>query len=79
VNPAHLFLGTQQDNVRDMIAKGRGVYRARGSRPRLKADQVAEIRAADVSERGAKAALARAYGVTPQAIRLIRSGERHKT
>lgn len=41
INPKHLFLGTKEDNSRDMAAKGRS-----GGRPsKLTPDQVREIRA----------------------------------
>jgi hypothetical protein len=36
VNPEHLFLGTQADNVRDMVAKGRGRNPIGESHPRSK-------------------------------------------
>lgn len=46
VNPAHLFLGTQKDNIADMIAKGRD-NRPRGERAgtaKLTAEKVRAIR-----------------------------------
>lgn len=51
VNPEHLSVGTDLDNVRDMIAKGRANYggRVNGERvntARLTADQVRDIRMA---------------------------------
>lgn len=46
VNPQHMFLGTQQDNVKDMDQKGRRnpVRGERGGRARLTEAQVIEIR-----------------------------------
>lgn len=46
-NPDHLFAGTQQDNIDDMISKGRGAKQGRGeksARWKLTDKQVEEIR-----------------------------------
>lgn len=70
VNPAHLFLGTPLDNVRDRQAKGRQA-RQRGSRcgtAKLKAAQVRAIRAS----RTTQATLAARYGVSQALISKIR-------
>lgn len=47
INPAHLFVGTQLDNIRDMIAKGRKVVRSgeRHWNAKLSKEKVVEIRA----------------------------------
>lgn len=45
VNPDHLFLGTQKDNIQDMLNKGRWLFR-RGNlkKPGMTVDQVEKIR-----------------------------------
>jgi len=77
VNPDHLFLGTQADNIADKLAKGR---QARGERlhsSKLKVVQVIEIKR--LLAAGAKnRTLARQFDVTPTAIRAIAAGRAWK-
>lgn len=72
VNPAHLFLGTQKDNVQDSVRKGR-FYTAKGEKrwnAKLIAEDVLRIREAFLF--GAKVKdLAAVYGVGVQNIRKI--------
>ena len=78
VNPQHLFLGTQADNLEDMTMKGR---RARGEHQgaaKLTQEQVQEIREryqAHSSEFGSTA-LGRRYGVSHSIILGIVKGQR---
>jgi hypothetical protein len=82
VNPEHLFLGTQQDNIRDMGAKGRNgaVPGERNGNATLTAEDVRSIRARwAAGER--QAAIGREFGVNRQAIWKIvhRAKWRHVT
>lgn len=73
VNPAHLTIGTAQDNLSDMAAKGRGVTaatRARGERhasAKLTETDVLAIR----SDPRSQDAIASEYGVGQSAISRI--------
>lgn len=84
VNPAHLFLGTQTDNMRDMAAKGRGVSVPRfgeaNSRSRLTSEQVREIRAAYAGGGLTMKAIAKVYGVAAMTIQRViaRTSWRHQ-
>ena len=72
VNPDHLFLGTQADNVQDCENKGRGVHPVgeKHARSKLTSAQVVTIR--EKREAGDScAALAREYKVSPAAIYMI--------
>ena len=74
-NPAHLFLGTAQDNTQDMVNKGRHKYIShygeKHGKSKLTAEQVAEIRRRYSGKYGEKAALAREYAVSPSQIGII--------
>jgi hypothetical protein len=44
VNPKHLFLGTQDDNMKDMSAKGRSVRGEKNRKAKITAEQARTIR-----------------------------------
>lgn len=75
VNPQHLFLGTQKDNLQDAARKGR-VWRARGKNNGGTVwtnKQLLEIYRRYIVGGISQAQLAREYGVKPSAIyRVIR-------
>lgn len=72
VNPDHLFLGTQKDNVDDMVAKGRhgltGAKGVRNAQSKLTDGAVRLIR--DSGDADAK--LAEQFGVHSETIRRVR-------
>lgn len=72
VNPDHLFLGTQKQNVHDMLSKGRGFKGA--CKLKIKREQVLEIR----SLKGlgmTHSKIAAMFGVSRPTISLIMSGK----
>jgi len=79
VNPAHLVLGTQADNMRDLAERGRGhvPHKTRGelnAQSKLTADQVREIRASTETRKQIAARL----GVSPSTIGAVRQGRNWK-
>lgn len=75
INPEHLRLGTQADNMQDMKLKGRQ-YRPVGEKnPHCKLDEqsVREIR--DLKGKQSQASIGKLYGVSQRTISLIHRGE----
>lgn len=70
VNPAHLFLGTNDDNMKDMVAKGRqrGVSGERNHLAKLTADDVQKIRYLRASLSLSLRKLAREFNVNHRTI-----------
>lgn len=71
VNPAHLFLGSHQDNMSDMAAKRRSARRERHGMSKLSAASVAAIRQKYRPNAYGYKLLAKEYGVDPITIRNV--------
>ena len=70
VNPQHMHVGTQQDNVRQMRDRNRGAYGATNAPKKLTDEAVREILLSDES----KNVLGPRYGVSGGTISAIRGG-----
>ncbi len=71
VNPAHLFLGTQRDNMHDMFKK------QRQGTTKLSPAQVAEVRSL-CTEGWGREDIAAAYGVHRSTVQHIHAGKTHR-
>src|SRR5258708_238256 len=76
VNPVHLFLGTNSDNVRDSIKKGRHKNPSHRKYRKLTADDAREIRATyrRYNRQVGGPALARKFGVDRYTIEVVVRG-----
>lgn len=73
INPSHLFLTTQQGNMKDMVRKGRGLRGEAHPQAQLTTEDVREIKQSlRLGVMGTE--LAHRYGVTPSAICAINKG-----
>lgn len=73
VEPTHLAIGTQQDNVDDMFSKGRQPN-LKGKHTKLSDDDVAYIR--EMKKKVTQASLARRFNVDPSTINHIIHGRK---
>lgn len=72
VNPGHLFLGSHQENMADMLSKGRRADTHGGRNPRAKLT-AADVRSIRADQRRADE-IAKDFGVVAGAIYNIRAG-----
>jgi hypothetical protein len=72
VNPNHLFLGTQKQNLQDMARKGRSTRGEKNARSKLSEEQVNQIRMMD----GTCSFISKIFNVSSSAISAIKLKKR---
>ena len=77
INPAHLILGTSQDNHNDMVSRGRALNGERNPAVKLTAEQVANIKN-EVRAGATHTETAQKYGVTQSHVTNIVNGKTRK-
>jgi DNA-binding CsgD family transcriptional regulator len=70
INIQHLELGSHQDNMNDMVLRGRSLKGSKNAKSKLNEEIVLQILASDKSN----SELSKMYGVTYETIRQIRKG-----
>jgi hypothetical protein len=76
VNPKHLFLGTQNDNMKDMVAKGRGSDKHGENNPKAKLSESDVYDIYRLHNAGfKKSEIAKKYKVSETAISYVLSGK----
>jgi hypothetical protein len=74
MNPAHLFLGTDADNARDMVQKLRSCNGENRPQHKLTDLQIEQLRASYTGAWGEQSALARQYGIAPSYVSALVRG-----
>lgn len=77
INPEHLFLGTNQDNMTDMVNKGRSARGERNRHAKLTVDQVLEIKQRLLNGEDT-IKISEDYPVTERTIKFIQEGKSWK-
>jgi hypothetical protein len=78
INPEHLFLGSNQENIADMVSKGRNALGERNHKAKLTEADVKMVRHLYSAERKTYRAIGELYGVTEQAVYAIIRGKNWK-
>lgn len=79
VNPAHFFLGTDADNAKDCVAKGRHSSLLGTNKPKLTKPMIQTIRILYARGRHSYRLLGLIYGVDEETTRSIVKGQTHLT